>query len=131
MSRERRPIAAGLWTDDEPPCLIGGRTRGGRLVFPFPEGTAAADVEPVRLSRRGRLWSYTRQDFRPKYPYDGPEPFEPFLVGYVELPGELIVETRLVDTTLDALEPGLPMELVIVPFDDARSVFAFRPESAP
>ena len=74
--------------------------------------------------------SFTRQDFRPKPPYDGPEEFTPFLLGYIELPGQIIVESHIVETTLEELKIGMPMEFVITPFDDSRSNFAFRPEQA-
>jgi uncharacterized OB-fold protein len=123
-------IAPGLWTDDPQPRLIGGRKANGEIVFPMPQGDAADTVEPVLLSRRGRLWSWTSQAFEPKEPYRGPQPFEPYLVGYVELPGEVIVESRLVGATLEQLVLGMPMELVIVPFDNATATFAFAPETA-
>ncbi len=125
----RAAIAPGLWTDDPQPRLIGGRKPNGEIVFPRPQGDAAATIEPVILSRHGRLWSWTSQAFEPKAPYRGPQPFEPYLVGYVELPGEVIVETRLVGANLAELFLGMPMELVIVPFDDATSTFAFAPET--
>lgn len=121
------PIAQGVWTDEAEPRLIGGRHRAsGRIVFPMPVGDAAADYDPLPLSRTGTLWSWTVQGFRPKSPpYDGPEAFEPFALGYVELPGEVIVEARL--TLSQNLKIGMPMELAIIPFDEARSTFAFRP----
>lgn len=121
------PVAPGLWTEEAQPRLIGGRNRDtGRIVFPMPEGDAAQDYEPCPLSRTGTLWSWTIQSFRPKSPpYDGPEEFAPFALGYVELPGEVIVETRL--TRMDGLRIGMPVEFVVVPFDDRRSTYAFRP----
>ena len=56
----------------------------------------------------------------------------PFGVGYVELPGEVKVETRLTESDPDALRIGMEMELALVPFrtdDDGNEVvtFAFRP----
>lgn len=117
------PIAPGLWTDGAQPRLIGGRRADGGIVFP------ANGHDPVPLSPRGKLWSWTRQDFEPKPPYAGPPPFAPYLIGYVALP-EVIVETRIVDATLDDLALDLPMELTIVPFDAERSTYAFRPERA-
>ena len=56
----------------------------------------------------------------------------PFGVGYVELPGEVKVETRLTESDPDVLALGMEMELVVVPFrtdDDGNEVvtFAFRP----
>ena len=58
--------------------------------------------------------------------------FVPFGVGYVELPGELKVETHLTESDPEGLSIGIEMELVVVPFrtdDDGNEVvtFAFRP----
>lgn len=130
------PIAPGLWSDDAEPHLIGGRLPSGEIVFPFPEGEAGKDVEPYKLSRQGKLWSWTSQGFLPKEPYEGPgsgenegpQDFEPFLLGYVELPGEVIVETRIADATLEELELGMPMEFCIVPFNDTHTTYAYRPK---
>ena len=124
------PIAAGLWTDGSDPQLIGARRSTGEIVFPFPDGDAAALVEPVALSRRGTLWSWTTQSFEPKFPYAGPQPFTPYLIGYVELPGEVIVETRIVDAEAADLQIGMPMIFTVVPFNADRSTYAFRPERA-
>jgi uncharacterized OB-fold protein len=87
------------------------------------------------LSRHGRLWAWTTQEFPPPSPpYVGPtgDAFVPFGVGYVELAGEVKVETRLTET--EGLRIGMGMELVLVPFrtdDDGNEVvtFAFRPAS--
>ena len=128
MTQTLAPIAADLWTNEAQPRLIGGRLPNGKIVFPIPQGDGGKDVEPYALSRNGTLWSWTRQDFKPKEPYSGPEVFEPFLLGYVELPNEVIVETRIVDAKLEELRLGMAMEFVITPFDDHRSTFAFRPE---
>jgi uncharacterized OB-fold protein len=128
MSQTLQPIAEGLWTLEAEPRLIGGRLSSGKIVFPMPTGDAARDVETYPLSRKGTLWSWTRQDFQPKEPFDGPEPFEPYLLGYVELPGEVIVETRIVEAALEDLKLGMPMEFVVAPFDARRATYAFRPE---
>jgi uncharacterized OB-fold protein len=85
------------------------------------------------LSRRGRLWAWTTQEFPPPSPpYAGPtgSAFVPYGVGYVELADEVKVESRL--TTTESLRIGMDMELVLMPFrtDDAGNevvTFAFRP----
>lgn len=138
---ESVPVAADLFeTTPEGVCLIGGRGKAdGRFVFPLPTGSSAGEFERVRLGRTGRLWSWTVQRFRPKTPpYAGPpepEPFRPYAVGYVELPDELIVESRLVVEDFDALRLGLEMEAVAEPFaaaPDGRTVmtYAFCPVEA-
>ena len=102
------------------------------MVFPLPQDTAG--YEAVELPSRGTLWSYTVQRFPPKSPpYLGEEPFQPFAVGYVELPGALIVESRLTEVGFEALRLGLPMELTttVLRWDpDGTTVltYAFRPE---
>ena len=128
MSDTLTPIALDLWTEEDEPRLIGGKRSDGKIIFPFPQGDAARDVEPYGLSRTGTLWSWTRQDFKPKEPYTGPDVFVPYLVGYVELPGEVIVETRIVGAELEDLKLGMTMEFVVAPFDDNRSTYAFQPE---
>lgn len=128
-----RAIAEGLFTDEQPPRLIGGRNREtGRIVFPCPAGQ---DFEPYPLGRRGTLWSYTVQRYRPKSPpYAGPEAFAPWAVAYVELPGETIVEARLANVALDAITIGMELEFTQVPLDPdaADPVFthAFQPVGA-
>ncbi len=126
------PVAEGLWTDGAEPRLIGGQHRvSGEIVFPMPQGDAAQHFDAVALSRTGTLWSWTSQDFRPKSPpYAGPEAFSPFLIGYVELPGQVIVETRIEGASLADLKLGMAMEMVITEFAPGRSTFAFRPTGA-
>ena len=73
----------------------------------------------VQLSARGTLWTWTTQGFLPKHPYAGPETeadFEPFLLGYVDLPGEVRVESRLVGLTAADVRIGMELELVTFPF---------------
>ena len=129
---ELAPIAQDLWTGGNEPRLIGGKMPSGEIVFPMPTGEAAAGAEPYPLSRRGTLWSWTSQDFRPKSPYEGPSEgphdFKPYLLGYIELPGEVIVESYIVDAVLADLKLGMAMELTLTPFDTTRATFAFRPE---
>ena len=109
-------IADGVFREKPEPTLIGGRHReSGRIVFPCPDDKAL--WESVDLPRHGTLWSWTVQRFRPKSPpYAGPEEFQPFALGYVELPGAVIVEARLANVAFDALKIGMPMQLTVVPF---------------
>lgn len=140
MTGKDIPIAEGLFTWPDPePRLIGSRCDDcGRVTFPRQASCPACCSTAVRehlLAREGRLWTYTVQGFLPKPPYAGPETpetFVPYGVGYVELPGEVRVEARLTENDPDKLEIGMPMELVILPFNqtadgDRLMTFAFRP----
>lgn len=118
-----RFVDPSLLTDtDEGPALWGSRCRDcGAHTFPRQGGCprcTGSGMEDVVLSRTGTLWSFTTQGFRPKPPYTGTEAHEPYAVGYVELPDQLLVETRLVETDPDRLEIGMPVELALVPFRD-------------
>ncbi len=136
----RTPVAEGIFTwPAEEPQLIGSRcTACGIVTFPAQDSCprcAATAMEEQLLARRGRLWAWTTQNFPPPSPpYAGPtgDAFEAYGVGYVELPGEVKVETRLTEADPDELAAGMEMELVVVPFrtdDEGNEVmtFAFRP----
>jgi uncharacterized protein len=127
-----RLIDPSIFTPPPALRLIAGRDRAsGRLVFPLPADSSS--FEPVELPSRGTLWSYTVQRFAPKAPpYCGTGPFQPFALGYVELPGALIIESLLTEVGFDALRLGLPMELTTTalrsdPDGWAVLTYAFRP----
>ncbi|GGC13602.1 hypothetical protein GCM10011494_35570 [Novosphingobium endophyticum] len=84
------------------------------------------------LGREGKLWSYTIQRFRPKTPpYAGPEAFSPWVVAYVELPGETIVEARLVDVAFEDVAIGMSLRLVQAPLDPDAADPVLIPAFAP
>ena len=134
------PVADGVFTfPTDEPQLIGSRCRAcGIVTFPAQDSCprcASTEMVEHLLPRRGRLWAWTTQHFPPPSPpYAGPSgpDFVPFGVGFVELPGEVKVETRLTSADPAVLTPGMEMELVLVPFrTDAEGTevvtFAFRP----
>lgn len=135
------PLAEDLFTwPAEDPALIAGRSSDGKLMFPYRRhkvvGAVREELERVELPRRGTLWTFTTQRFRPPAPPyagdDDAETFEPFAVGYVELPGALRVEARLTEPDPEKLRIGQVMQLRIVPFGrDAQGnetmIYAFAP----
>jgi uncharacterized protein len=120
--------------------LIAGKcTQCGTYVFPPRENNCpnpACDgdtLEQVPMSRHGRLWSYTENQYAPPPPYPSPDPFEPFAVAAVELADEgIIVLGKVVEGTLAAdLQVGMQMELTTMPLytdEDGfvRTVYAWR-----
>lgn len=135
------PVSEGVFTwPSEDPHLLGSRCLNcGNHMFPVQSGCpkcTGVETETVELSTRGTLWTWTVQGFPPKSPpYIGnadPKTFEPFGVGYVELPGQVKVEARLTEADPAKLRIGMEMELVIVPLatdDDGNEIvtFAFAP----
>jgi len=114
------PVAEGLFTcSDGPPRLIASRHRKTGAIS-FPAGQATDHVEQVLLSRTGRLFTWTTQEFvPPSPPYTGDtdaESFAPYAVGYVELPEGILIEGRLTESDPERLAIGQEMELVLVPF---------------
>jgi uncharacterized OB-fold protein len=118
------------------PVLVGSECRRCTTVT-FPRQGAcprctSTDVRERQLARRGTLWTWTIQRFRPKSPpYAGDETdeFAPYAVGYVELPGEVRVEARLTESDPARLRIGMEMELTLIPAPGRQGVvtFAFRP----
>ena len=116
--------------------LIGGRCDAcGEIGFPcqdFCRRCGAERVVGYPLADRGVLWSWTVQRYPPPGPpYIPPAgEFAPFGVGYVELPGEVIVETLL--TVTDGLRIGMPMRLirhhVATEAGGRAATFAFAPD---
>lgn len=130
------PIEVGLftWPSDEPRLLGGACRRCGSVSFPRPQSCSRCtgqEIDEKQLSATGTLWSWTVQRFPPKPPFVGADPFAPYGVGYVDLAGEVIVESRLTTADPAELMIGQPMELVVVPYvkrDGVETVtFAFRP----
>jgi uncharacterized OB-fold protein len=142
---EAVPVADGVftWPSDEPRLIASRHPQTGCLSFPAAD--PAAGEEQILLSRVGTLFTWTTQQFvPPSPPYTGttdPATFEPYAVGYVELPEGLLVEGRLTESDPDRLRIGQQMELVLVPFrvdkgEDGRPdreivTFAFSPIARP
>jgi uncharacterized OB-fold protein len=130
-------VADGLFVvrDDQPHLIAARRKSDGRMRFPMPKGPEAALYEAVELPAEGTLWSYTVQRFRPKTPpYIGADDegsFTPFALGYVEFPGQVIVEGRILIEDTSSLRIGLPMRVALEPFATSSrgevSNFAFKP----
>lgn len=117
------PIKDDLFTwPSAAPQLIGGQCPECK-EFHFPlqancPSCASRKIDPVQLSRRGKLWTWTIQNFVPPVPpYTGEtKNFRPFGVGYVELPEGVIVEGRLTVADPAQLSIGMAMEVVLEVF---------------
>jgi uncharacterized OB-fold protein len=134
------PIAEGLFTwPAAQPALLGSRCNDCSIVsFPAAQSCMACssqDVSVEELPRRGTLWTWTVQRFMPKAPYNSGETeqtFQPYGVGYVELPGGVRVEGRLTENDPAKLQIGMAMEVVFEPYrheanGDEVIGFFFRP----
>ncbi|WP_068183228.1 OB-fold domain-containing protein [Mycobacterium sp. UM_CSW] len=134
-------IAEGLFrVEGDRAILLGSRRRSSGVVkFPAerPElfdGTD--DIEPFELSTEGNLFTFTTQQFPPPLPYKGkrtPEEFRPYIVGYIELPENVLVEALIVGADTDALSIGQKMVSTTTLFERADGqtflTYAFTPSA--
>jgi uncharacterized OB-fold protein len=122
--------------------LLGSRRRtSGVVKFPAerPELFEGApeiqeDIEAIELSSTGTLYTYTTQEFPPPLPYKGnrsPEVFKPYVVGFVELPEDVLVESLIVGASAADLRIGQPVVSTLTTLETADGqsflTFAFRP----
>lgn len=137
------PAVEGLFTvDDGEAHLIGGKVADRESYF-FPKHLAGADpavgptdLEEVRLSRVGTIWSYTNSEYAPPPPFvPRSDPYEPITIAAVELAAEqMVVLGQVADGwSVDDLEVGMEVELVVEPLyeDDEHvyTVWKWRPTS--
>jgi uncharacterized OB-fold protein len=136
LTAVRVMVRTGLFTDGEPPALLGSRCAAcGAHHFPRHDACpycAAEDPEATELSGHGTLWAWTAVTAPPPG-YRGETPYG---MGVVELPEGIRVITRLTEGDPGALAAGQAMELRVVPLhtdDDGNEVvtFAFAPAGAP
>ena len=141
MTKTRVPAAEGWFTTDATaPALLGRRgTETGSYFFPptlaFSRNPAAPaeELEEVTLSRRGRVWSWTTNHYRPPEPYVAPDQFVPYTVVAVELIEEQMVVLGPLAVGVDPadLAVGQDVELSLNPLyeDDEHEyvVWSWRP----
>lgn len=141
-SNKQVAIDPGLFDwPSEKPRLFGSECQNcGEITFPRQDNCpkcSSASCEKIEIASKGILYTWTSQEFRPKFPYKGDdtdETFQPYYLGYVELPGQVRVESRLDVDDPAKLRIGMEMELRIVKFrsdDEGNDImmFAFAPVS--
>jgi uncharacterized protein len=127
------PVRQGLFTDGDPPRLLGGRCRAcGHHHFPRHDVCpycASDDTEGAELSAGGRLWAWTAVT----HPPPGYRGDTPYGFGVVELPEGIRIVTRLTEPDPHRLRTDQPMHLVAEPLhtdDEGHTVitYAFAPD---
>lgn len=114
-------ITEGLFRVDDGRAVLFGSRRRSTGVVKFPaerpelfDGSPdiQADIEPLELSTEGTLFTFTTQEFPPPLPYQGkrdPDVFRPYVVGFIELPEGLLVESLIIDAAAGELQIGQQM----------------------
>ena len=136
------PAVDGWFTTGAEPALLGSRCSSCATVF-FPPASGFCrnpacqgdSFEPVPLSRRGRVWSYTDAQYQPPPPYvPAADPYVPFALAAVELSEGLVVLGQLAQGYgVDDVRVGTEVELVVETLytDETgpRTVWRWRPSS--
>lgn len=133
------PVLEGWFTlDQATPELLGTRCAAcGTYYFPKlatfcrnPD-CASEKFEEVKLSRSGKLWSYTNAAYQPPEPFVqvDKDKFVPFAIAAVELEKEKMIVLGQVVTGMDvsALKAGMKMELRLEPLADGKLTWKWAP----
>ena len=140
-SLKRAPAIDGWFTIDDSPALLGNRcTTCGTVFFPkvsfFCRNPACSgeEFDEIRLSQRGRIWSFTDAQYQPPPPYiPRSDPHQPFAIAAVELAEEqMVVLGQIADGFgVNDLTVGQQVELVIEPLyaddDTEYVVYKWKP----
>jgi uncharacterized OB-fold protein len=135
------PVAEGLYeVDGDGAHLLGTRCNSCGAHY-FPKALSCRNPEcrdkrtlDVRLGRRGLLYTWTVQSYRPPplFRMDG---WAPYAIGLVELPEGLRVMGMLGGLAHEDIRIGMALELAVAPLyrdESGRPVltYQFRPAGA-
>jgi hypothetical protein len=119
MGKKRVPVVDELfvWSDDGV-NLVGSRCLSCNSYY-FPKTLTCKNpyckeknIENVLLSRHGKLYSYTIQEYAPPPPFKM-EPLVPFAIGLIELPEKIRVMGMITGVEFQNIRLGIDMELTI------------------
>lgn len=106
--------------DTDCPHLLGLRCTScntyyfpGRVSYCKNPSCDSEVFEEVKLSRTGKVWSYTNACYKPPEPFVAADPFQPYAIAAVELEQEQLIILGQVATGIDVdqLKVGQSMEL--------------------
>ncbi len=119
-NKKRIPVKKELWTTPSAPTeksqLIGSRCHNcGEIFFPkkgngICTNCQSRNLEEIKLSTRGKIYSYTVVMQRPPVYYKGSVPYAE---GFVELQEGVRIQTLLTDCDFDEIKIGMEVEMII------------------
>jgi len=138
MEREKKkiPVKEGLWVTSENlngrPQLIGSQCNNcGEIFFPKRDNVLCSNCQAnnfteIKLSNRGKIYSFTVVMQRPPEYYKGEVPYA---IGFVELPEGIRVETLFTGCNFENLKVGMEVEMVIEKLheeEDGTEVYCYK-----
>ncbi len=139
----KKPALEGWFTmDEDQPHLLGSQCDTCATYY-FPKqhhfcknpACNGESFTEVKLSRKGKIWSYTNACYKPPEPFIAADPFEPFTIAAVELEKEkMIVLGQVVEgVEVKDLTTGMEVELVLAPLfkdeDGVKLTWKWKPVS--
>ena len=116
-TKKQVPVKEGLWTAEEKPQLVGSQCKiCGEIFFPKRQDILCSNCQSntfneIKLSRRGKVYSYSVVMQRPPVYYKATE--VPYALGWVELPEGIRVETLFTGCSPEDVRVGMEMEMIV------------------
>ena len=139
MSKPQVPVLDGWFTmDAKQPHLLGTQCKScGTYYFPKQSvycknpSCDGEQFEEVKLSRTGKVWSFTNAMYQPPEPYVSPDPYVPCTIVAVELAKEkmIVMGQASEGTNVADLKAGMEMELILEPMyskDDSKETLTWK-----
>ena len=122
-AKKKEPAIEGWFTmDSDKPHLLGSKCCDcGTYYFPKQKNFCknpsceSEEFSEVKLSRTGKVWSFTNACYKPPEPFVAADPFVPYTIAAVELADEkMTVLGQVVEgVNVSDLKAGMEMELVL------------------
>ncbi len=122
MSDSAVPVVEGLFADtEEGPRLLGSRCVTCSAPY-FPSSPvchnpdcAESKIEDTGFGPGGTLWSCALQNYPPPPPARYDEPYQPYVLGMVDMDEGLRIMARISSENPESIEIGSRVELVLEP----------------
>jgi uncharacterized OB-fold protein len=119
-AKKQSPAIEGLFTwPSKNPSLLASKCKSCGTIR-FPSSTICNNpycqekkVGEVKLSRKGKVYSYMIEYYKPPILLPGVDEFEPYAVGWVELPEGLRVVGMMTQCDPEKVEVGMDVQLVV------------------
>lgn len=93
------------------------------------ENCSSGDLEDITFSRRGKVYTYSIARYPPLPPFKAQDPYNPFVVAWVELPEGIRILTALTDCNIEEVKIGIDVELVVDKLcddEEGREIIAYK-----
>ena len=118
-TKKQVPVGEGLFTwPSDNPQLLGTHCKScGDYFFPktftcHNPNCKEKEIEEVKLSRRGKIWSYSIMNYPPPPPFVAPADYEPVPIAEVEIPEQLKIIGMMENCKPEDVKIGMEVELI-------------------